>query len=299
MTASQFLAARSVLGLTQEQLAAEIGLTPHVIAAIEHGEVRCPKRIAREMELRSACAQRDAALASSGLPTCAVALELQRAVEIELERHTFGDAGFVKAANAFSEHTESCADCKVREEYARQNAPALPDIRMPWWIGVIGMVIDAPARLPRPFRVPEDESGEGRRMGLLMGTAFSALAIIIAAAGAFSALRSQGLHSMWWREPILIATAIPVAYLVGFYLAGSAVDLTRKIRHRFVGYIVRGGLAVPAIYGSIGLSMLVIDSEMTLREWPFLTAIFGVIGAFGGGLLWVIHRIRGKLPEGD
>lgn len=134
-------------------------------------------------------------------------------------------------------------------------------------------------------------------MGLLMATVFSAIAIIIAAAGAFSALMSQGFLSIWWREPILIATAIPVAYFVGFYLAGSAVDLTRPIRHRFIGYVVRGSLAVPAIYGSIGFSMVVIDSEMTLREWPFITGIFGVIGAFGGALLWAIHRIRGKLPK--
>ena len=90
---------------------------------------------------------------------------------------------------------------------------------------------------------------------------------------------------------------MPIGYFVSFFLAGWVFDATRRIRHRFTGYVVRGALGAAAIYGSIGLILPAMDRSMPLREWPMMVGLFTVLGALGGGVLWVVHWVRGKLPS--
>jgi DNA-binding transcriptional regulator YiaG len=51
MKSDEGVAARKTLGLTQEALAAELGLTPSVIAAWEVGTVRIPRRFEDQLRL--------------------------------------------------------------------------------------------------------------------------------------------------------------------------------------------------------------------------------------------------------
>ena len=70
MTAEDLTRARTVLGLSPGELAAEIGLTEPVVRAWEDGSLRIPQQYAIQIVWRAAVAERQAALASSGLPEC-------------------------------------------------------------------------------------------------------------------------------------------------------------------------------------------------------------------------------------
>lgn len=290
MTAAEFLVARKALGLTQEEMAGDLGLTPHVIAGIENGEARVPKSIARELDWRVAVAKRDAVLAASGLPECAVALKLESAME--------GKSGddMMKAVEALVAHVKDCPTCKARDEYAQAHAPAIPELPMPGWVRGLGLIEGLLERLPPPFRPSDGEKGKGRRIGVSMAAFFSLIAIAIGTFGAIAGLANNGFASSWWQQPLGIIVAVPLAYFVGFFLAGTVYDLTRPIARRFLGYVLRGLLIVPAIYGSVGFVLPFFDDKMHWSEWPYITLGFAIIGGVGGGLLWIVDRIRGKLP---
>lgn len=49
MTSEEFTAARERLGLTSADVAAEFGLTPDVVDAIEAGSVKVPRHMAKQL----------------------------------------------------------------------------------------------------------------------------------------------------------------------------------------------------------------------------------------------------------
>jgi hypothetical protein len=151
-------------------------------------------------------------------------------------------------------------------------------------------------RLPQPLHPAKGKAGEGRRMGAWMAAIFSMIAIAVALFGAVAGLATHGFSSRWWQQPLGIAATVPLGYFLGGFLGGTVYDLTRPLAHRFVGYVLRGGLIVPAIYGSIGVVLPFVADDVPWSAWPVLTLAFGIMGAFGGVLLWLIHRVTGKLP---
>jgi hypothetical protein len=167
---------------------------------------------------------------------------------------------------------------------------------MPILMRGIGFIEDLLERLPPSIRPPEGENGRGRRTGVGMAAFFSLIAIAIGTLGAFAAIASDGLASSWWQQPLGIIVAVPLAYFVGFFLAGLVYDLTRPIARRPWGYMLRGLLILPAVYGSVGLALPFFADDISWSAWPYVTLGFGIIGGIGGGLLWIVDRIRGKLP---
>ena len=43
--------------------------------------------------------------------------------------------------------------------------------------------------------------------------------------------------------------------------------------------------------------MPAVEKGQDLHDWPGFVVFAAVLGAIGGGGLWVVHRVRGKLPS--
>ncbi|MGQ0713972.1 MAG: helix-turn-helix domain-containing protein [Gemmatimonadaceae bacterium] len=123
MTAEDLARARSLLGLSPGELAAEIGLTEHVVRAWEEGSLRIPRQYALQIAFRAAIAERQAALATSGLPECGwVARWMHGAPQGPGERQHF---------EALRRHAATCPDCTARARFIEHNFPPMPDLPVP------------------------------------------------------------------------------------------------------------------------------------------------------------------------
>lgn len=142
MTADDVIAARRTLGLTPDALAAELGLTPAVVAAWEAGAVAVPRRFARDLAWRLAAAEREAALAASGLPECAwvgawASAPAASAAKAQLAR-----------LEALQAHAAACPECRAREAYVADRFPAMPAPPVAGWVAALGWVSERVDRLP-------------------------------------------------------------------------------------------------------------------------------------------------------
>lgn len=122
VTPEELLASRQRLGLTPEGLAAELNLTPAVILAWESGRIRPSRRAERWLEWRGAMLDRDAALASSGLPECQALREIVASPRVD-SHSRLGDV--VQA------HMASCDVCLARKRYLAERFPPLPPPPLP------------------------------------------------------------------------------------------------------------------------------------------------------------------------
>ena len=291
MTAAEFSAILARLGWTRDQAAAELGVTPHVVAAWEEGSVKVPSKLAAEVRWQAAVAERQAVVAASGLPECRIATAQSHAME-----GLTGEA-LVSAIEKFNAHSAACATCQARVAYADQHGPPMPDLPMPAWVRVVNRLIGAYDRLPAPIRPPDGERGHGRRMGLFFGAAFSALAVVIVLAWSIT----RGASGGSWLEGGKALAVISVGYFVGFYLAGFVYDLLHPIGESLIGYMLRWGLGATMVYGTIGLLMPFLDADYdTPLPGRLVPAAFiGVIWSLIGAGMWVKRRWARKRAAGD
>ena len=123
MTAEDLARARALLGLSPAELAAEMGLTEHVVRAWESGSLRIPREYALQIAFRAAIAERQAALASSGLPECGwVARWMETTPRGPAERAHF---------DALRRHAASCPACTARARFVETNFPPMPELPVP------------------------------------------------------------------------------------------------------------------------------------------------------------------------
>ena len=125
----ELASARTRLGVTSDQLAAELGVTPHVYEAWERGSLRVPQRYLRVLAFRLALADREAALDASGLPDC----EWMR----EWRDGPLKGGSFAKHIEAGRRHAAQCPTCQARERFVRENLPPLPEPPMPGWLTLV------------------------------------------------------------------------------------------------------------------------------------------------------------------
>jgi hypothetical protein len=123
VTPEELAAARQRLGLSTEGLAAELNLTPAVIAAWETGKISPTRRAQRWLMWRAAMLDRDEALAASGIPEC-VAL---RNIVTEMRDDPRAKAGPVILA-----HMGNCDACLARKRYLAERFPPLPPPPLPF-----------------------------------------------------------------------------------------------------------------------------------------------------------------------
>ena len=139
MTAEEFRAVRARLGLTDDALAAELGLAPSVVRAWAAGTLGIPGAHAQALRWRAALAEREEALVASGLSEC----ETVRRLEGELaggNRGALASLGQHFAAGA-------CPACRARAQYVHDRFGPMPEPprsgasrlhallqRAPWWV---------------------------------------------------------------------------------------------------------------------------------------------------------------------
>lgn len=142
LTATELAAARARLGRTPDQMAADLGLTPNVYEAMEAGALAVPKRTAQWVRIQLDALDREAALATSGLPECpwVKAFEARpepRKIEERTRRH-----------EELIAHVQSCATCQARNRFLDERFGPPPMPPLPGWVRAVGRVGDFAGRLP-------------------------------------------------------------------------------------------------------------------------------------------------------
>lgn len=143
MEAKEALAARQAMGLSQDAMAAELDLTPSVVAALESGEIRVPKLIEEQLRWRLAVTERITALSNSGLPEC----EWQTSWESRTVPS--GLKALTKYYEESAEHGKTCQVCAAREKYVLERFGNVPPLPMEGWMKTFGLIADPIGRLPR------------------------------------------------------------------------------------------------------------------------------------------------------
>ena len=143
MNADEALAARTTLGLSQEELASDLGLTPHVVAAWEDGRVRIPKQVEDHLRFEVAAMERRAAIATSGLPECEWETAwANESVPDSLKAQTeYLERGF--------KHRTSCPTCMARDKYVEDRFGKMPPAPMSTSLRMFGSVMERIEKLPR------------------------------------------------------------------------------------------------------------------------------------------------------
>jgi DNA-binding XRE family transcriptional regulator len=143
MNPEEAIAARKTLGLSQDALAASLGLSPDVIAAWEAGSVRVPKRIEEQLRFDAWDVERQGALASSGLQEC----EVYKAWQNEsLPKDLQSQSEYLERG---SKHRMTCPVCKARDKFVAEQFGKMPPMPIPTSARIMGAVAERIAKFPR------------------------------------------------------------------------------------------------------------------------------------------------------
>ena len=211
MTGSELKDARERLGLSVSDLAAEIGLTAHVVEAWEAGRVAVPERYAGEITWRVEAAKREAGLAESGLPVCQWVQDFERAAE---SRPARSQKELIRNFEGLVKHASNCPTCKARESYVAERFGPMPPRPLPGIVGVIGRIDSQVSRLPQWARPIA--------WGALIFLAMSAFRILLFSPQLF---RQQG----GW---LIALGALGVSIALGAAV-GAVVSAYRAIRGQY------------------------------------------------------------------
>lgn len=143
MISAEFRRARAILGLSADSLAAELGVTPAVIRAWDAGSTSIPARFGQHLAWLAARAERDAALAVSGIPVCEW---LTARPELRLDAKA---AEVAAEVSHLADHARSCPVCVARERFVAERFGPMPDPPAPAWMGVVAW-LDGLPRWARP-----------------------------------------------------------------------------------------------------------------------------------------------------
>ena len=142
MTPSDALAARETLGLSQQDLAAETGLTPEIVADWEAGRLKVPRHVAADLTWRVAQAEVMAGLAASGLPECAW---FNRFDAEPMPEKVSARAAHLDRLVA---HVKECDACSARDAYVRVRFSPMPRPPRHGWMAIVIPIAERIDRLP-------------------------------------------------------------------------------------------------------------------------------------------------------
>ena len=142
MQSTEATDARVRLGLSHDELAAETGLTPAVVAAWESGHIKVPSQVAADLRWRIARLDRQDALATSGLPEC----DWITAFEAEAAPHTLKEQS-ARLDRALA-HVNTCETCVARDAFVGERFPPMPPAPQSGWLSLVLPVVERVERLP-------------------------------------------------------------------------------------------------------------------------------------------------------
>lgn len=295
MTAAELAATRERLGWSRERLSEEMGILPAEVEALEAGSFPVPAETAENVRMLAVVEERQALLRASGLPECAELGAMEAGFTAAAER---GGEARDLAIQAMLSHEAECPVCQARVAYLQAHAPPMPRMDLPLWMRALGGLGGLADRLPAPLRPPPGPRGEYRRFGIVMGAYVTVFATAVIGGGIVVELVTgrAGEDSALGFAPALPLLA--AAYLVGGYVAGAVWDATRGIRHRLMGYVLRGGGTAAAMYGAMMPLLPLLQDE----AMPPLVSLSAVAGLAGFGVLvgagkWMKDRWMDDLPE--
>lgn len=141
MNAIQVARHRKMLGQSVDQLAADIGVSPATLVAWEAGQRQIPTKYARQLEWLAAAAEREAALAGSGLPEC------EWVKNWAVGGPPSDPTLHLERLQALEKHSADCAVCQARAGYVQTKLPAMPEFPMGWGMRLFGGVVDTYERI--------------------------------------------------------------------------------------------------------------------------------------------------------
>jgi hypothetical protein len=308
MTAAELVAGRETLGWSRDQMAEALGLLPAHLDACEAGSLPVPSETAWGVRAALVAEEQRRVLEASGLPECPQAAALQDAMDAAV------DAGGVEAAeeeiDAVLAHERTCPVCRAREAYLNAHAPPLPELDAGGVNRVVAALLALPDRLPGPLRPPPGLRGEYRQVSVVMAAFLSAVALVASGTALVLQLVTGDVGTSEVLRWLATMAAVIPAYFAGGMVAGAAWDATRGIRHRFIGYVLRGGATAAAMYGAIGLVMPMIpegtlsgsESAAGVALGPVSGVLSGVLfGALFGALFgvgkWIWDWRNAALPD--
>ncbi len=263
MTADEARAARAELGLTTEQLAAELAVTEGEVIAWEAGRIRVRQRFAQQLAWLTASTRREAALEAAGIPHCPEAERLAAAVEAIPPGKTRERTRVLEEMVA---HARGCPTCTARKRYIDEHLPPMPPMPLPGWLTVLGKLKQAISHLPKWLR----PAAWG---ALVVGT------IVIIRATFTGLARGFSLDLLW-----MALAALGVGAYLGM-VGGLVYALVREPFRRFGrpgDYLT--GLAVMYGYAlALGLPLAIFNLDpmfRTVSGWvvlAFLGTVFGLV----------------------
>lgn len=265
MTTAEFNEARKILARTDDQLAADLDVTPDVVRAWADGRARVPKRHARLIQYSVAAEERQSALRASGLPEC----EWMRKKDEELEK--LGDDDLLEVAKEMKEHSKTCPMCVARARFLDEHFGPMPALPAPPWLRIFGLIAAIPS-WARP-------------------AAIGAIAL-----GAITMLRILAALPLLLSNPAKVGEAL-VAVLAAACAgaAGGAIySLARPVLRKLgrVGDYLTGIVCVFAYMGALALVAPYAFGERLVNGRGDL-AMFAILSAFFGlfiGHSWFRER---------
>jgi hypothetical protein len=261
MTAEDLTRVRALLGLSPGELAAEMGLTEPVVRAWEDGSLRIPQQYAIQIVWRAAVAERQAALASSGLPECTW---VARWMDVAPPRGP-AQRGHL---DALRRHAAVCPHCTARAHFIEQNFPPMPDLPVPAPIRALRAAGKVLKRLPQWLRA----------------TVVGAVAV-----GLFAILRVAGMTIAGEAPSLVDATLLIAGSIVGGAYLGAVAGITYAIVRDPLRKIGRAGDYVTGILCVWAyLLASVIPMQLLTGRPAFATPEEAGAVAFGGAVVGAI-----------
>lgn len=146
MTGHEFAAWRTELGLSTDDVAQRLGVTPALVQKWEDGRVAIAQRFEDALPFVSYSVRAKALLETSGLPLCPVAAAFE-------QREADAEASAEESSNAlrdYMQHTKHCPVCQARERYVVERLGPMPRPQLlgPWYARAFGVTAAKIMQLP-------------------------------------------------------------------------------------------------------------------------------------------------------